>query len=131
MGLRKSATLSRPSGRSARLTVALFRSIGKQLLPPFQEYLEGGQIYVEPPTQLIFLGGGKTKQSAKRLLSIRDAFLKIPENPALKSRSILLAERVNTFHLSRPAYSNLLAFEIDFAQLCELILLFSESQGSI
>lgn len=101
------------------------------MLPPFLEFLEGGQIYVEPPSQLIFLCGGKTKAKSKKLLSIRDAFLKIPDNPALKGRSILLAESVNTFHLSRPAYTNLLDFEVDFAQLCELILLFSESQGSI
>jgi hypothetical protein len=43
----------------------------------------------------------------------------------------MLAEKVNTFHLSRPAYPELLSFEVDFAQICELILLFSESQGSI
>lgn len=89
------------------------------------------RVFVEPPTDLIFLCGGKTGKPVGKLLSIRDAFLKIPDNPALEGRKILLAEKVNTFHLSRPAYADLLRFEIDFAQICELVLLFSESQGSI
>lgn len=42
-----------------------------------------------------------------------------------------LAEQVNTFHIERQAYDDLLAFEIDFAQICGLVLLFSESEGSI
>ena len=86
---------------------------------------------MEPPTELIFLCGGKTGKSPAKFLSIRDAFLKAPNNTALDGRAALLAEKVNTFHLSRPAYPDLLGFELDFAQVCELILLFSESQGSI
>jgi len=101
------------------------------LLPDFAKFVDRGAIFVEPPTELIFLCGGKTGNSPSKLLSIRDAFLKAPANPALTGRAVLLAEKVNTFHLSRPAYPDLLGFEIDFAQVCELILLFSESQGSI
>lgn len=101
------------------------------MLPDFTKYVDRGAIFVKPPTDLIFLCGGKTSQSPNKILSIRDAFLKAPANSALKGREILLAEKVNTFHLSRPAYPDLLTFEIDFAQVCELILLFSESQGSI
>jgi hypothetical protein len=101
------------------------------VLPDFAKYVKRGAIFVEPPTDLIFLCGGKTKKSSIKVASIRDAFLKAPDNTALKGRDVLLAEDVNTFHLSRPAYRDLLKFEIDFAQVCELILLFSESQGSI
>ena len=101
------------------------------MLPRFSEYVDKAEIYVEPPTQLIFLCGGKTNEKTPVAKSIRDAFLKIPANPALIGREVLLAEKVNTFHLSRPAYPDLLGFEVDFAQICELILLFSESQGSI
>lgn len=101
------------------------------MLPRFSEYVDKGEIFVEPPTQLIFLCGGKISAKTLSLTSLRDAFLKIPVNPALVGREVLLAEKVNTFHLSRPAYSNLLGFEVDFAQVCNLILLFSESQGSI
>lgn len=99
--------------------------------PEFIRYVDRGAIFVEPPTDLIFLCGGKTGPPHNKIHSIRDAFLKAPDNPALRGRDVLLAEKVNTFHLSRPAYSDLLQFELDFAQVCELILLFSESQGSI
>lgn len=101
------------------------------MLPDFTKFVNRAVLFVEPPTDLIFLCGGKSKLTSAKVLSLRDAFLKIPENPALKGRSILLAEEVNVSHLSRPAYPDLLSFEIDFAQVCELILLFSESQGSI
>lgn len=101
------------------------------MLPPFIEFLDLGAVYVQAPTDVIFLCGGKVKRTSAKLASIRDAFLKIPDNPSIKGRQVMLAESVNTFHLSRPAYPELLSFEVDFAQICELILLFSESQGSI
>jgi hypothetical protein len=101
------------------------------MLPPFVEFVDMGTVYVRPPTDVIFLCGGKVKSSVAAFASIRDAFLKVPENPATSGRQVMLAESVNTFHLSRPAYPELLSFEVDLAQICELILLFSESQGSI
>lgn len=88
-------------------------------------------VHVSPPTHLIFLCGGKTAPKSKKVQSLRDAFLKIPQNPVLDGRDVLLAERVNTFHMERPAYDNLLDFELDFAQVCDLVLLISESAGSI
>lgn len=101
------------------------------MLPPFIEYIDMGAVYVQAPTDVIFLCGGKVRRASSSFASIRDAFLKIPANPAIEGRQIMLAESVNTFHLSRPAYPELLSFEVDFAQICELVLLFSESQGSI
>lgn len=101
------------------------------MLPPFIEHIDMGAVYVQPPTDVIFLCGGKMKPKSALNVSIRDAFLKIPDNPAVQGRQMMLAEKVNAFHLSRPAYPDLLRFEVDFAQICELILLFSESQGSI
>lgn len=101
------------------------------MLPDFTKYVDWGALFVEPPSHLIFLCGGKIQAKSPSFTSIRDAFLKIPDNPALHNRTVLLAEQVNTFHLSRPAYPDLLTFELDFAQVCELNILFSESQGSI
>jgi hypothetical protein len=101
------------------------------MLPPFIEFVDTGAVFVRPPTVVIFLCGGKTKHNSASFASIRDAFLKVENNPATSGRQVMLAESVNTFHLSRPAYPELLSFEVDLAQLCELILLFSESQGSI
>jgi hypothetical protein len=88
-------------------------------------------LYVNPPTDVIFLCGGKTPKKSKKPASLRDAFLKIPDNPALNGRVVRLAEKVNTFHMERAAYEDLLAFELDFAQVCGLVVLFSESEGSI
>lgn len=87
--------------------------------------------FVAPPTDVIFLCGGKIPKHAKKPKSLRDAFLRIPDNPALEGRSVRLAEEVNTFHITRQAYDDLLAFELDFAQICGLVVLFSESEGSI
>jgi len=88
-------------------------------------------IYVTSPTDVIFLCGGKTPKASRKPASLRDAFLKIPNNPALNGRIVRLAEKVNTFHMERAAYDDLLEFELDFAQICGLIVLFSESEGSI
>lgn len=101
------------------------------MLPAFTEYVDLNRVYVEPPTQLVFVCGGRIDENSYRPQSIRDAFLRIKDNVGLQGSKVLLAERVTTFHISRPAYPDLLTFEIDFAQICELILLFSESQGSI
>jgi hypothetical protein len=102
------------------------------MLPAFVEFIDAKAIYVRAPTQAIFLCGGKVAPKMRGAVkSLRDAFLRIPDNPALVNRRVLLAEDVNVFYLARPAYSDLLSFETDFAQICELVLLFSESQGSI
>lgn len=102
------------------------------MLPPFVEFIDTKGLFVRAPTQAIFLCGGKVAPKLRGTIkSLRDAFLRIPDNPALTDRRVLLAEDVNVFYLARPAYADLLSFETDFAQICELILLFSESQGSI
>jgi hypothetical protein len=103
------------------------------MLPPFVEYLDTTSIRVQAPTDVIFLCGGQITDLAKPApASLRDAFLKIADNPlGRRRRELVLAEDVNVSYLSRPTYSDLLAFETDFAQICELIILFSESEGSL
>lgn len=102
------------------------------MLPRFVQDIDAGAIFVQAPSAVIFLCGGKISLTQRgRPQSLRDAFLRIPDNPATEGRTVMLAEQVNAFYLARPAYPDLLRFETDFAQICELILLFSESQGSI
>jgi hypothetical protein len=102
------------------------------VLPDFLEQVDrAAPIFVDAPTDFIFLCGGKTAKAPRRIASLRDAFLRIPANPALTKRSVRLAEEVNTFHMDRQAYEDLLDFELDFAQICGLVVLFSESEGSI
>src|SRR4028118_2064861 len=103
------------------------------MLPPFVEYLDTKNIRVQAPTDVIFLcGGPMTDLAVRKPASLRDAFLKIVDNPLdRRKRELVLAEDVNVSYLSRQAYRDLLAFETDFAQICELIILFSESEGSL
>jgi hypothetical protein len=102
------------------------------LIADFSENLDVENIRVQAPTQVIFLCGGQTSDiSVKKPLSLRDGFLKIFPNPVTKDRIVVMAEDVNLFYLSRSDYKDLLSFETDLAQICELILLFCESEGSL
>jgi hypothetical protein len=101
------------------------------LLPPFAEHLDADSIHVQAPVAVIFICGGKTSDVKQaKPDSIRDAFMKVTDNPALRGREFILAEEVNPFYMARPAYNNYLEFEVDLAQITELIVLFSESAGS-
>lgn len=100
------------------------------MLPPFAEHLDANNLRVQAPSDVIFLCGGPINITAQKPTSLRDAFLKAFDNPALKSRKIVLAEDINVSYVNSPTYKDLLLFETDLAQITELILLFSESEGS-
>lgn len=63
-------------------------------------------------------------------LSLRDVFFKIIDSPIPKDSTLFRAEDVNAFYIKNAKYDDLLKFENDLAQICELILLFCESEGS-
>ncbi|WP_421932929.1 retron St85 family effector protein [Phenylobacterium sp.] len=101
------------------------------MLDWFAEHLDADSIRVQAPSAVVFLCGGEKSDIGVPIpLSLRDAFLKIANNPAMQDRHVVLAEDINVFYLSRADYRDLLAFETDLAQICELIILFSESEGS-
>lgn len=97
------------------------------------ERLDANNIRVRAPTPVVFLCGGELSDvgNTSPPKSLRDAFRKISDNPALKGKHLITAEDVNVFYLSRAAYRDLLLFETDLAQVCELIILFPESEGSV
>ncbi|TYO63637.1 hypothetical protein FXV83_26405 [Bradyrhizobium hipponense] len=130
---RKIATRYRPSGRSARYQVTIFRGFkGKLLVLPFSQDLDADKIHVQAPTDVIFLGGGPISDLSDVVpLSLRDAFLKILENPALKGRDLIQAEEITPQISFFNKYENILDFETDLAQIVELIILFCESEGSL
>lgn len=98
---------------------------------PFAQDLDGDKIHVQAPTDVIFLCGGETSDiGAKPPLSLRDAFLKILDNPPLKGRQLIQAEEITSGLKFFSRYGNVLEFERDLAQIVELIILFSESPGS-
>ena len=100
---------------------------------PFLKDLDVSKVHVQAPTPVVFLCGGPTSAvSQSAPLSIRDAFLKIIDNPALRSgHQLILAEDVAVLSIFSSHYPDLLKFETDLAQITELILLFCESQGSV
>lgn len=101
------------------------------MLPPFAEHLDADKIHVQAPVAVIFICGGETSDVSEPIpKSIRDAFLKITQNPALEGRRFIQAEDMDPFYMSRAAYGDFLKFEVDLAQITELIVLFCESSGS-
>lgn len=98
---------------------------------PFAEDLNVEKLHVQAPTEIIFLCGGPyTDISEPGTASMRDAFLKIANHPALGSREIVLAEDFTKLSLFSAYYQDILEFETDLAQITEIILLFCESAGS-
>lgn len=98
---------------------------------PFEEVLDVEKIHVQAPTEIIFLCGGPYSDiSDPKPLSLRDAFLKVAEFPAIKGRDVVLAEDFTKLHVFSSHYSNFLQFETHLAQITELVLLFCESVGS-
>lgn len=88
-------------------------------------------IHVQSASDIIFLcGGQRSNISDPTPLSLRDAFLKILDNPVLYHRDIVQAEdgtdNISFFN----KYEDILEFETDIAQIVELIVLFCESEGS-
>jgi hypothetical protein len=88
-------------------------------------------IWVRAPTKFILLCGGhmsdKPEDDPK---SLRDVFYKIIDGAIPPDASLVRAEDVNAFYIKRAKYDDFLRFESDIAQLCEIILLFCESEGS-
>jgi len=101
------------------------------MLFEFLTQMKLDNIRVRAPTKSILLCGGqmsnKLEDPAK---SIRDAFHKIVDGSIPAGASLLRAEDTNAFVLRDANYDDFLRFESDIAQVCELVLLFCESEGS-
>jgi hypothetical protein len=103
------------------------------LFLPFAEDIDPSVIHVEAPSKIIFICGGQISSAGDPTpLSLRDAFLKILDNPVLRKHSMMLAEEITSDTVKFfDKYDNILDFETDFAQIVELIILFCESEGSL
>lgn len=101
------------------------------MLPAFANQVNVGKIRVRAPKGCILLCGGKiSKISDPAPLSIRDAYYKIGDNPPFRGNDLILAEDTNLYYVKNANYPDLLKFEQDLAQLCELVMLFCESESS-
>lgn len=86
-------------------------------------------IRVHPPTSVVFVCGGRTDVTSTTILSLRDAFMRLVNKDFLKKREVILAENLNgSFPFG--TYEDILTLENHLAQISDVIILFSESEGS-
>jgi hypothetical protein len=83
-----------------------------------------------PKSAVLLCGGLMTGIGDPTPKSMRDAFYKVTSKPFLKDAELTRVEDIQEFHRKETKYSDFLEFESDLAQLCDLIILFSESPGS-
>lgn len=101
-------------------------------IPELPDEIDLASLRVYAPSQVIFLCGGQTRIDGRPVNpeSLRDAFERVRYTGALARYQVQLAEEVVPFY-PRGNYRDLLSFESHIAQICEMILLFSESEGSL
>lgn len=86
---------------------------------------------VHAPSSFLFLCGGKIDVEASLPCSLREAYTRVfYTGGTSKKYDLIMAEELNAF-FPEGNYENILDFEADLAQLSELIVLFSESFGSV
>jgi hypothetical protein len=99
---------------------------------PYSEDFDADKIHVQAASDVIFLCGGPYSDISVMVpLSLRDAFLKIIDYPPLRNRVLIQAEDITREYSFFDYYDNILDFETNLAQIVELIILFSESEGSL
>lgn len=99
-------------------------------LPDIPEYMDIGTLKVHAPTAVVIVCGGPTEIDFNRpITSLRDAFMRISGKANLSKFDIRLAEDI--IKLPRIGYNNLLRLESDISQISELVMLFTESAGSL
>lgn len=101
------------------------------MLFEFLEQIKIGEVRVSAPTKYILLCGGQMSDKQEDApKSLRDVFYKIVDGAIPKDATLLRAEDVNAYVIKSAKYDDFLRFESDLAQVCELVLLFCESEGS-
>ncbi|WP_267396777.1 MULTISPECIES: retron St85 family effector protein [unclassified Sphingomonas] len=101
------------------------------MLTAFHEHVDVSSVRVYPPRRVVLLCGGEVSNAfAKSPRSLRDAFL-LGDGISMRSGvEFLQVEEVQEFFDKDSPYKDLVKFETDLAQVCELVILFSESPGS-
>ena len=99
---------------------------------PYSQDLDADRIHVQAASDVVFLCGGPYSDiSDPTPLSLRDAFIKIVDYEPFKEKILIQAEEITSGYSFFDHYDNILDFETDLAQIVELIILFSESEGSL
>jgi hypothetical protein len=101
------------------------------MLSEFCDNVLAESVRVYPPKRYVLLCGGAVSDiHASSPRSLRDAFLQGKGIESVKTSEILQIEEIQEFFDKDSPYDDLVEFEKDIAQVCELVLLFSESPGS-
>lgn len=101
------------------------------MLSSFCDHVIVGSVRVHPPKRYVLLCGGEVSDIHSTVpLTLRDAFLKGDGVSSLKTAEVLQIEEITEFFDKDSPYVDLVQFEADLAQICELVLLFPESPGS-
>lgn len=99
-------------------------------IPDLPELITTRTLKVHAPSLVVFICGGLCGKPNEKPKSLRDAFLRIHDRTPMAKHKFVLAEEVEVY-FPKGAYQELLRFEADIAQLAELLMLFSESAGSL
>lgn len=101
------------------------------MLSIFLEKLDIGSIHVYSPRSAVFVCGGKQEEDGQLPpKSIRDALIRAGELPSITKSTLFVVEKVTNQFLREHVYGDFYEFENDMAQVCDLVLLISESPGS-
>lgn len=108
------------------------------MLAEFIDKIDLADIRVFPPTRRILICGGETSavkdpEYENVMKSLRDSCLRSrfrSGNPGFPNFDFILIEELQEYFDKECPYSNLLDFEKDMAQVCELVLLIAEGAGS-
>lgn len=109
------------------------------MLAEFIEKIDLADIRVLPPTKRILICGGETSavtdpEYESVMKSLRDSCLRSrfrSKNPGFPNFDFILIEELHEYFEKGCPYSNLLDFEKDMAQVCELVLLIAEGPGAL
>jgi len=99
-------------------------------IPELLAIIDQKTLRVHPPSDLLLLCGGEVDVKANFPKSFRDAFSQLCSQPVLNDYNFLISEEFNPF-APEVRYRNWLDFESDLAQVSAVVLLFSESYGSV
>lgn len=87
-------------------------------------------LHVRAPSPIILLCGGKIDVKTPKPASLREAYTLVYGRPAFKDYANVTPEEFRIF-TPDGNYQDWLSFESEFAQIVDLIILFSESYGSV
>jgi len=98
-------------------------------LPDLFDHWDATSLKVAAPLEIVFVCGGTTDKSIPHDLTRRDALMSVCLVGDLSKYKFVKAEDVDNL-APRGYYKDFLSFELDIAQLSQIVLVFCESAGS-